>query len=63
MFASHTHTTTPRLRSQNKDKRRGSQLYYIIAPHMGPEGRLYSSKSTNGGKSLKNSKINSYFTP
>ena len=31
--------------------------------HMVPEGRLYSSKSTNGGKGLKNSKINSYFTP
>ena len=31
--------------------------------HMGSEGRLYSSKSTNGGKGLKNSKINSYFTP
>ena len=28
---------------------------------MGSEGRLYSSKSTNGGKGLKNSKINSYF--
>ena len=26
--------------------------------HMVPEGRLYSSKSTNGGKGLKNSKIN-----
>ena len=34
-----------------------------ISVHMGPEGRLYSSKSTNGGKGLKNSKINSYFTP
>ena len=31
--------------------------------HMGSEGRLYSSKSTNGGKGLQNSKINSYFTP
>ena len=31
--------------------------------HMGTEGRLYSSKSTNGGKGLQNSKINSYFTP
>ena len=31
--------------------------------HMGSEGRLYSSKSINGGKGLKNSKINSYFTP
>ena len=31
--------------------------------HMVPEGRLYSSKSTNGGKGLQNSKINSYFTP
>ena len=29
---------------------------------MGSEGDLYSSKSTNGGKGLKNSKINSYFT-
>ena len=36
--------------------------YYVCA-HMGSEGRLYSSKSTNGGKGLKNSKINSYFTP
>ena len=27
---------------------------------MGWEGRLYSSKSTNGGKGLKNSKIKSY---
>ena len=35
----------------------------IITKHMGSEGRLYSSKSTNGGKGLKNSKINSYFTP
>ena len=31
--------------------------------HMGPEAHVYSSKSTNGGKGLKNSKINSYFTP
>ena len=31
--------------------------------HMGSEGRLYLSKSTNGGKGLQNSKINSYFTP
>ena len=31
--------------------------------HMVPEGRLYSSKSTNGGKGLENSKIKSYFTP
>ena len=30
--------------------------------HMGSEGGLYSSKSTNGGKGLQNSKINSYFT-
>ena len=35
----------------------------IVIIHMGSEGRLYSSKSTNGGKGLKNSKINSYFTP
>ena len=34
-----------------------------IGAHMGSEGRLYSSKSTNGGKGLQNSKINSYFTP
>ena len=31
--------------------------------HMGPEAHVYSSKSTNGGKGLQNSKINSYFTP
>ena len=30
--------------------------------HMGSEGRLYSSKSTNGGKGLKNSKIICHFT-
>ena len=35
----------------------------LIAPHMGPEAHVYSSKSTNGGKGLQNSKINSYFTP
>ena len=35
----------------------------IKIDHMGSEGRLYSSKSTNGGKGLQNSKINSYFTP
>ena len=38
-------------------------FHKIITPHMGSEGRLYSSKSTNGGKGLQNSKINSYFTP
>ena len=43
-------------------------LSYIFIPyfnslHMGSEGGLYSSKSTNGGKGLQNSKINSYFTP
>ena len=31
-----------------------------LVHHMGSEGRLYSSKSTNGGKGLKNSKIKSY---
>ena len=36
------------------------KLYFS---HMGSEGGLYSSKSTNGGKGLQNSKINSYFTP
>ena len=38
-------------------------LFHTTTRHMGTEGRLYSSKSTNGGKGLKNSKINSYFTP
>ena len=36
---------------------------FSLVAHMAPEGRLYSSKSTNGGKGLKNSKINNYFTP
>ena len=31
--------------------------------HMGSEGVLYSSKSTNGGKGFKNSKMKYYFTP
>ena len=34
-----------------------------VHSHMGPEAHVYSSKSTNGGKGLQNSKINSYFTP
>ena len=44
---------------------RGFRIFSITVniPHMGSEGRLYSSKSTNGGKGLQNSKINSYFTP
>ena len=43
---------------------RGFRIFSITVnmPHMGSEGRLYSSKSTNGGKGLQNSKINSYFT-
>ena len=34
-----------------------------VMAHMGSEAHVYSSKSTNGGKGLQNSKINSYFTP
>ena len=38
-------------------------LACCLVYHMGPEAHVYSSKSTNGGKGLQNSKINSYFTP
>ena len=38
-------------------------LDILLLEHMGPEAHVYSSKSTNGGKGLQNSKINSYFTP
>ena len=41
----------------------GSADALEVGLHMGPEAHVYSSKSTNGGKGLKNSKINSYFTP
>ena len=42
---------------------RGFRIFSITVnmPHMGSEGRLYSSKSTNGGKGLKNYKIKSFF--
>ena len=39
----------------------GAEILKVI--HMGSEGRLYLSKSTNGGKGFKNSKIKYYFIP
>ena len=52
--------STTEAENQNADR---GDVASIMLAHIAPEGRLYSSKSTNGGKGLQNSKINSYFTP